>query len=106
MTHLAFVTLFLGLTLGPQRVVFQVTGPAHHVELQMDGRLVAVMGREPWATTVDLGRHLLPHRLLARALDIDGNELARAEQTVNVPRSPAEVQMVLDRDAAGVPSSV
>jgi hypothetical protein len=106
MTHIAFITLFLGLTLGPHRVAIKVTGPAHHVEVQMDGTLVAALGGEPWITTVDLGRRLVPHRLVARAMDVNGNELARAEQMVNVPRSAAEVQLVLDRDGAGVPSSV
>jgi hypothetical protein len=105
MTHIAFITLFLGLTLGPQPVAVKVTGPAHHVEILIDGRLAAVMGQDPWRATVDLGSHLLPHRIVARAVDADGREVARAEQTVNMPRSPAEVQIVLDRDAAGVPSS-
>jgi hypothetical protein len=106
MTHIAFITLFLGLTLGPQPVSLKVTGPAHHVELLMDGKLVAVLAHDPWRTNINLGRRLVPHRLVARALDVGGRELASAEQTINIPRAPAEVQLVLDRDAAGVPSSV
>ena len=68
MTHIAFITLFLGLTMGPQRVDLKVSGPAPRVEMQLDGRTVAILVREPWTTNIDFGRRLLPHQLVARVI--------------------------------------
>jgi hypothetical protein len=103
MIRIAFLTLFLGLTLAQQKVDLTVTGSVQRVELQLDEKVVAVLTHAPWSATVDFGTHLLPRRLVARALDGDGQEVARAEQKVNVPRAPAETQIVLDRDDAGTP---
>jgi hypothetical protein len=50
---------------------------------------------------VDLGRELEPHELVARALDSAGREVARARQWLNVPRPPAEVSLLLERNADG-----
>jgi len=50
---------------------------------------------------VDLGRELAPHELVARAFDSDGHELARARQWLNVPRPPAEVSLLLERNSEG-----
>lgn len=105
MTHIAFVTLFLGLTLGQRTLELTVKGPAHHVEIRVDDRVAGVIAQEPWRVTINFGSHLLPHRLAAIAMDAEGHELARAEQTVNMPRPPAEAQIVLDRDATGKPST-
>jgi hypothetical protein len=103
MTQIAFVTLFLGLTLGVQPVEIRVTGPVDHVELRLDGSVRGVIGAPPWKASIDLGGHLLPHRLTAIALDAAGREVARAEQTINVPRLYAETEILLERDAAGHP---
>jgi hypothetical protein len=103
MTQIAFVTLFLGLTLGVQPVEIRVTGPVDHVELRLDGSVRGVIGAPPWKANIDLGGHLLPHRLTAIALDAAGRELARAEPTINVPRLYAETEILLERDAAGHP---
>jgi hypothetical protein len=106
MTHLAFVTLFLGLTLGERTVELNVTGPAHHVELLLDQRVAGVMNKSPWRLGLNFGESLIPHRLVARAVDEQGNELARAEQIINLPRPPSEVQLLLDRDETGKPGTV
>ncbi len=106
MTRIAFLTLFLGLTLSQQKVELTVTGTPQRVELQLDEKVVAVLTHEPWSATVDFGTHLLPRRLVARALDADGREVDRAEQKVNLPRAPAETQIVLERDDTGTPRAV
>lgn len=106
MTHIAFVTLLLGLLYGPQPVELNVTGPAARVELQIDGHIAAVMTSPPWRTMIDLGSRLRPHRVVALAFDADGNERARAERTVNLPHSMSQAQLVLERDARGRPAGV
>jgi hypothetical protein len=106
MTQIAFVTLFLGLTLGVRPVEIRITGPVHHVEIRLDDKVQTVMSAPPWRTSIDLSDHLLPHRLAAVAMDAAGRELARAEQTINLPRRPAEAQIVLERDLTGKPAKV
>jgi hypothetical protein len=49
---------------------------------------------------MDLGPTLAPHELVARALDPGGRELARARQWINMPRPPAEAEILLERDKA------
>ena len=51
---------------------------------------------------MDLGRELAPHELVARAFDSDGHEVARARQFLNVPRPPAEVSLLLERNSEGL----
>ena len=104
MTQIAFVTLFLGLTLGVQPVEIRVTGPVYRVELRLDGSLRGVIGGPPWRKSIDIGDELLPHRLSAIALDAAGHELARAEQMINVPRRAAETEILLERNASGQPA--
>jgi hypothetical protein len=103
MTQIAFVTLFLGLTLGVEPLEIRVTGPVHHVELRLDGTVVGVIAAPPWKTTIDFGRLLLPRRLTAVAMDASGRELASAEQTINVPRPSAETEILLERSGSGRP---
>src|SRR5687767_9917935 len=49
----------------------------------------------------DFGKELLPHELVARALDSQGREVARARQWLNLPRERAETKIALERNAAG-----
>ncbi|PYQ30326.1 MAG: hypothetical protein DMF56_05800 [Acidobacteria bacterium] len=101
MTQIVFLTLFLGLTMGRQPVAVSVTGaPAARVEITLDGQPVANIAREPWKASVDFGDHLLPRRLVARALDANGNELARVEQRVNLPRRVSEASLVMEGSSA------
>ncbi len=104
MVQIAFLTLFLGLTSGRQDIAVAVRGPAAAVELMLDGTAVVRMGGPPWRTKVDLGADLAPHELVARALDAQGQEVARTRQVLNLPRPPAEVEILLDGGAKGAPS--
>lgn len=101
---IAFLTLLLGLTTGAIPIQVTVDGPVAAVEYVLDGATVARVEAPPWSATIDFGR-LEPHELVARALDKDGNEIARATQWLNVPRPPAEVEIVLEPGADGRPAA-
>lgn len=101
MTSIAFTSLFLGLVLGVQPVRLTVQGPVAAVALELDGKTVGRLEREPWTARVDLGREIAPHELVARALDESGRVVARTAQWLNVPRPPAEATLLLERDAEG-----
>ena len=94
---ITFITLFLGLALGPQRVEVHVDESIAAVELILDGETVGWIHGPPWAGEFTFGDQLAPHHLVAVAYDHETNERARAEQWVNVPRSPAEASIVLDQ---------
>jgi len=96
MARIVFLTLFLGLTMGRQPVAVTVSGPVARVEIALDGRRAAVITREPWRASVDFGTRLVPRRLVARALDEQGNELARVEQRVNLPSRTSAATLVLE----------
>lgn len=106
MTHLAFITIFLGLVMGPHDVEMKVTGPVASVELRLDGQRIIVMTGAPWKASIDFGPGLIPHTLEARAVDADGNEVAHAGQTVNLPHPNSELQLVLERDDRRRPVAV
>ena len=101
---IAFVTLFLGLTLGAYPVELAVEGPVAAVELVLDGAVVGRVAGPPWTGRIDFGSALAPHELVARALDAEGREVARTRQWINLPRPPAEVEIVLE-GAGGKPST-
>ena len=103
MVQIAFLTLFLGLTSGRQDIAVAVRGPAAAVELMLDGAAVVRVGGPPWKAKVDLGPALVPHELVARALDAQGQEVARTRQMLNLSRPPAEVEILLDSSAKGQP---
>jgi hypothetical protein len=75
------------------------------VELRLDGQPVATMSGGVWQTECDFGPELLPHELVAVALNEAGEEVARARQLVNVPRAEAETTILLHRNENGVPIS-
>ncbi len=111
MFEITFLTLFIGLGSGSHPVELAVRvppgAPAPHVELLLDGAPAGRLTGPPWRTQVDFGPGLLPHELVARALDGEGRELARARQWWNLPRPPAEVEIALepgpdDRPAAAL----
>jgi hypothetical protein len=103
MAQIAFLTLFLGLTLGPQPIELTATGPVAAVELLLDGAPAGRLTRSPWQGQIDFGPSLVPHHLVARALDSEGTEISRAEQWLNLPRQPAEVGILLENGAEGRP---
>jgi hypothetical protein len=100
---IAFVTLFLGLISGVYPIEVKVGGPVAAVELMLDGAPAGRIAGPPWVARVDLGADLRPRRLTARGLDAEGNEIARVTQWVNLPRPPAEVEIVLEKREDGVP---
>jgi hypothetical protein len=100
---IAFVTLLLGLISGVYPIEVAVGGPVDAVELTLDGAAAGRLTSPPWIARVDLGADLRPHQLVARALDAQGGEIAHATQWINLPRPPAEVQLLLEKDADGVP---
>ena len=107
MVHIAFLTLFLGLTSGSQPFELSVSGRAAAVEIVLDGTVVQrLKGGPPWKGKLDFGADLVPHELVARALDADGRELARTRQWINLPRPPAEVELALEEGRSGAPSRV
>lgn len=101
--QITFLTLLLGLASGQIPVEVAVSGEVAAVELLVDGVVAARMSGPPWAADVDFGPELLPRELVARALDREGREVARAAQWVNLPRPQAEVQILLESDAKGRP---
>ncbi len=102
---IAFVTLLLGLISGVYPIEVKVGGPVAAVELTLDGATAGRIEAPPWIERVDLGSDLRPHELVARALDTAGNELSRATQWINLPRPPAEVEVVLENDGTGAPKA-
>ncbi|HZF07954.1 MAG TPA: hypothetical protein VFE33_04100 [Thermoanaerobaculia bacterium] len=104
--HIAFLTLFLGLVSGRVPVDLAVTGPAAAspgnpaspgivaVELSLDGVPAGRIAGPPFKGKIDFGKDLLPHHLVAQGVDAQGEEVARTEQWVNLPRSPAEIETV------------
>ena len=103
--QIAFVTLFLGLTLGAYPVEVSVEGPVAAVELLLDGASAGRIAGPPWTGQIDFGTALQPHELVARALDSQGQEISRARQWVNLPRPEAEVEIVLEGTREGRPDA-
>jgi hypothetical protein len=101
---IAFVTLLLGLISGVYPIEVTVSGPVAKVEFLIDGTVAGATAFPPWKTFVDLGQTLEPHELVARSLDASGREIARAAQWINLPRPPAEVEIVLENGADGKPA--
>jgi hypothetical protein len=93
-----FITLYLGLVLGPQNLEVSVGPDVASVEIILDGTTVATMSGEPWRIELDFGPRLLPHHLEALSRDEAGRELARTEQWINLPRPRAEARLSLEGD--------
>jgi hypothetical protein len=104
--HIAFLTLFLGLTSGAQPFELSLSGRAAAVEIVLDGTVVQRLGGPPWKGKIDFGADLAAHELVARALDAEGREVARTRQWINLPRPPAEVELALEAGRSGAPSRV
>ncbi len=100
---IAFVTLLLGLISGSYPIEVKVGGPVVAVEYTLDGAAAGRITSPPWSAWVNFGPDLRPHELVARALDARGTEIARRSQWINLPRPPAEVEIVLERNGEGVP---
>jgi hypothetical protein len=78
------------------------TGPVVEVAYELDGReVVRLSGSQTWKQDVDFGTEYVPHELVARGFDVKGREIALARQWINLPRAPAEVEIVLEKDKKG-----
>jgi len=71
------------------------------VDVLLDGELVETLKRPPWRVRLDLGPELRPHLLEVVALDELYGELGRAEQRLNVPRDPVEVEIAVEETPTG-----
>ena len=98
---IAFLTVFLGLMHGvrPVQVVFGESVAS--VAFQLDGESVGRLEGPPWELDVDFGTEILPHELVVRAWNGRGEEVGVARQWINLPRPPAEVDVVLERGPDG-----
>jgi hypothetical protein len=105
-TQLVFLTLFLGLISGPQRIDLQPGLDVKSIRILLDGKQVAALEKAPWSTTVDFGPSIAPGDLVAIGYDARGDEVARTSQTVNLPRPFADLVISVKNDAKGVPVSV
>lgn len=103
--QLIFLTLFLGLISGPQRVDLQPGPAVKSIRILLDGKQVAALTRAPWNATVDFGPSITPGDLVAIGYDARGDEVARASQTVNLPRPFADFVIAVKNDAKGAPVS-
>jgi hypothetical protein len=101
---IAFLTLYLGLIAGRQPFELRVDPAVKSVNLYLDGHKVDTISAPPWRASVDLGDTIQPHELVAKGLDGSGAEIARVSQVLNLPRATAELEIVLDRDAKGMPA--
>lgn len=91
----AFASLFLGLVAGAQPVELVVGEGVATVELLLDGAPAAEVAGPPWRVEVDFGPGPVPHELVAVARDPEGREIGRARQWINLPRPPAEANVLL-----------
>ena len=98
---IAFVSLFLGLIVGVVPVTVLVERPVAAVRYELDGKAAGLVAGAPWSLPLDFGAELVPHEIVAHALDAAGKEIGVARQFVNLPRPPAEVEVVLERNAKG-----
>src|SRR5206468_3395751 len=80
-------------------------GPAAAVEIVVDGRPAGRLPGPPWKGTINFGHALLPHGIVARALDAAGHEVGRAEEWANLPHPPAKVEIVLEASGGGPPKA-
>jgi hypothetical protein len=92
---LTFLTLFLGIASGPRNVELSAGDAVATIELRLDGTSLGRLAGPPWSTVVDFGDPPKPHELLALGFDIDGKEIARVVQRINLSRSLAEATLQL-----------
>ena len=99
---ITFLTLYLGLVVGPRHFELSVAEATARVEVLLDGELRAELTTPPWEIRVDLGEAPVPHELTAIAYDADGQALGRAFQRLNVPHPPVEVVIALEGEGGVV----
>jgi len=102
---IAFATLLLGLISGVYPIEVTVGGQVTAVEITLDGAPAGRIDGPPWVARVNLGSDLRPRELTAHGLDAEGKEIAHVTQWLNLPRPPAEVDIVLESGADGTPKA-
>ncbi len=99
---ITFLTLYLGLIVGPRPFELSVADTTARVEILLDGERRSELVAPPWAFEIDLGPAPLPHELTAVAYDGEGAEIGRAFQRLNVPHPPVEVVIALESEGGRV----
>lgn len=100
---IVFLTLYLGLVSGHQPLYLRADAAVKSIKIVVDGATVATMKAPPWRLDLNFGPVLLPHEIAAIGFDAEGHELARATQFANLPRSHAEIDVVVANDGKGAP---
>lgn len=99
---ITFLTLYLGLIVGPRDFELAVTDTTARVEILLDGELRTEITAPPWEFRIDLGEVPLPHELTAVAYDDEGAPVGRAFQRLNVPHPPVELVIALESEGGRV----
>ncbi len=99
---ITFLTLYLGLIVGPRHFELAVPESAARMVFFFMGRRPPEITQPPWAFDVDLGEAPLPHELIAVAYDGEGKPIGRAFQRLNVPHPPVEVVIALNSEGGRV----
>ena len=97
-----FLSLFVGLVLGVQKVEVAVSGPVARVEIRVDDEVLGEITGRPWVIPCDFGLELRPRLLDAVAYDDAGHELGRSRRWINLPGRRADSEIVAVRDETGV----
>lgn len=98
---ITFLTLYLGLIVGPRHFELSVAENTSRVEILLDGELRTEITAPPWEFWIDLGGEPLPHELAAVAYDQESKQIGRAFQRLNVPHPPVEVVIALESQEGG-----
>src|SRR3954452_23940502 len=97
-TQLIFLTLFLGLIFGEQRVELQPGAAIQSIQILLDGKQVAALQHAPWSATIDFGPSIAPGGMAAIRDAARGSEVAHPSQTVNLPRRVADFVIAAKND--------
>ena len=92
---LTFLTLLLGIVVGPREIELSAPPGTAAVEIFLDGEGVTRRTAPPWTFAVDFGSAPAPHHLDAVARNARGVELGRVRQRVNLPKPEAEAVLAL-----------
>ena len=93
---ITFLTLYLGLIVGPRSFELAVPDTTARVEVLLDGERITEITAPPWVFRVDFGEVPLPHELTAVAYDPEGEPIGQAFQRINVPHPAVEVAIALE----------
>lgn len=102
---ITFLTIYLGLILGPRDYELSVSETTARVEILLDGEQRTELTAPPWTFKLDLGKAPLPHELVAVAYDRQDAEIGRAVQRLNMPHPPVEVVIALTSEGGQVRSA-